>query len=172
MDIKEVIGIDIGKLNNEACIHTNQKALEFVNSKEGFIKMKNWILKNTICKKDQLIFAFEHTGLYSYPLSVFLSENGYQFILIPRLELKRSMGIVRGKNDKIDAKRIALYTYEKREKVEPYQMPQEDIIHIKRLLSLREKLVVQRAGYKSTLGEYKQFLKKKTIRCCLMYTKK
>ena len=160
-DIKEVIGIDVGKLINEARIHTNQKTLEFSNSNEGFIKLENWVLKNTDYSKDQLIFAFEHTGLYSHPLSVFLSEKEYPFILIPGLELKRSMGIVRGKTDKIDAKRIALYTYEKREKVKPYQMPQDDIIQIKRLLSLREKLVGHRAGYKSTLGEYKQFLKKK-----------
>jgi len=161
MDIKEVIGIDVGKLINEVRIHTNQKTHEFDNSKEGFGKMETWVLKNTVCSKDQLIYAFEHTGLYSHPLSVFLSEKKYPFILIPGLELKRSMGIVRGKNDKIDAKRIALYTYEKREKIKPYQMPQDDIIQIKRLLSLREKLVGQRAGYKSTLGEYKHFLKKK-----------
>lgn len=164
MDIKEVIGIDVGKLNNEARIHTNQKSIEFVNTKEGFKKMEIWVLKNTDCHKQQMIFAFEHTGLYSHPLSVFLSEKEYSYIIIPGLELKRSMGIVRGKNDKIDAKRIALYTYEKREKVKPYQMPQDDIIQIKRLLSLREKLVGQRSGYKSTLGEYKQFLKKKDNR--------
>ena len=161
MNIKEVVGIDIGKLTNEARLHTSQKTLEFKNSKEGFIKLENWVLNNTDCNRSHIIFAFEHTGLYSHPLSVFLSEKKYPFIFIPGLELKRSMGIVRGKNDKIDAKRIANYTYEKREKVKPYQMPDDDIIQIKRLLSLREKLVGHRSGYKSTLGEYKQFIKKK-----------
>jgi len=161
MEIKNVIGIDVGKLNNEARIHTNQKTLKFKNTQEGFVKLEKWVFKNTVFSKEQIIFAFEHTGLYSHPLSVYLSEKEYQFILIPGLELKRSLGIVRGKNDKIDAKRIALYTYEKREKVKPYQMPQDDVIQIKRLLSLRTKLVAHRAGYKSTLGEYKHFLKKK-----------
>ena len=71
------------------------------------------------------------------------------------------MGITRGKDDKIDAKRIASYTYEKRRKLKPYELPQENIIQIKRLLSLREKLVKQRAGYKGTLGEFKTFLKRK-----------
>ena len=107
------------------------------------------------------MFAFEHTGLYSYPMSVYFSEKKYSYIVIPGLELKRSMGITRGKDDKIDAKRIASYTYEKRRKLKPYELPQENIIQIKRLLSLREKLVKQRAGYKGTLGEFKTFLKRK-----------
>jgi len=161
MDIKEVIGIDVGKLKNEARIHSNQKALEFDNTPEGIKKMEKWVMNCTSCQKQQLMFAFEHTGLYSYPLSMFLTENQYFYIVIPGLELKRSMGIARGKNDKIDAKRIALYTYEKREKLIPFEMPTDEIIQIKRLLSLREKLVKQCAGYKGTLGEYKYFLKKK-----------
>ena len=161
MDIKEVIGIDVGKLKNEALIHSNQKALEFDNTPVGIKQMEKWVLNNTGCQKQQMMFAFEHTGLYSYPLSMFLTENQYLYIVIPGLELKRSMGIARGKNDKIDAKRIALYTYEKREKLKPFEMPTEEIIQIKRLLSLREKLVKQCAGYKGTLVEYKHFLKKK-----------
>jgi transposase len=161
MDIKEVIGIDVGKLKNESRIHTNQRAIEFDNTRAGFKKMEQWVLKNTSCQKHQLMFAFEHTGLYSYPLSVFLTENQYSYIVISGLELKRSMGIIRGKDDKIDARRIALYTYEKWEKLKPYELPQDEIIQIKRLLSLREKLVKQCAGYIGTLGEYKHFLKKK-----------
>ena len=135
MDIKEVIGIDVGKLKNEARIHSNQKALEFDNTPIGIKKMEKWVMNCTSCQKQQMMFAFEHTGLYSYPLSMFLTENQYFYIVIPGLELKRSMGIARGKNDKIDAKRIALYTYEKREKLNPFEMPTDEIIQIKRLLS-------------------------------------
>ena len=161
MDIKEVIGIDVGKLENEARIHTNQKTYAFENNPSGFKKLEKWMLSNMSCPKHQLMIAFEHTGLYSHPLSIFLTENQYSYVVIPGLELKRSMGITRGKDDKIDAKRIALYTFEKKDKLVPYQLPREEIIQIKRLLSLREKLVKHRAGYIGTLGEYKQFLKKK-----------
>jgi len=161
MDIKEVIGIDVGKLKNEARIHTNQKVLEFDNTPAGMKKMEKWVMNCTSCQKQQIMFAFEHTGLYSYPLSMFLTENQYPYIVIPGLELKRSMGIARGKDDKIDAKRIALYAYEKREKLRPFEMPTDEIVQIKRLLSLRAKLVKQCAGYKGALGEYRRFLNKK-----------
>ncbi len=161
MDIKEVIGIDVGKKYNEAHIHTNQKLFEFENNIEGFRTFEKWVIKNVKYQKSEIIFAFEHTGLYSYPMSVYFTEKEYSYIVIPGLELKRSMGITRGKDDKIDAKRIASYAYEKRRKLKPYELPQENIIQIKRLLSLREKLVKQRAGYKGTLGEFKTFLKRK-----------
>jgi transposase len=159
--IQEVIGIDVGKLQNEARIHSNQKRFEFKNNSTGFKRLEEWIDKNIHCPKSQLILAFEHTGLYSYGLSVFLTEHRYTYVVIPGLELKRSMGITRGKDDRMDARRIALYAYEKRQQLKPYQLPAEQIIQIKRLLSLREKLVKQRSGYKSTLGEYKLFLKRK-----------
>lgn len=161
MDIKEVIGIDVGKNFNEARIHTNQKLIEFENNIKGFKAFEKWVLNNVECHKNQIMFAFEHTGLYSYPMSVYFTEKRYSYIVIPGLELKRSMGITRGKDDKIDAKRIATYAYEKRSNLRPFELPQEEIIQIKRLLSLREKLVKQRAGYKSTLGEFKKFLKRK-----------
>ena len=164
MDIKEVIGIDVSKNFNEARIHTNQKLIEFENNIKGFKAFEKWVLNNVECHKNQIMFAFEHTGLYSHPLSVYFTEKGYSYIIIPGLELKRSMGIARGKDDKIDAKRIATYTYEKRSELKPYELPQEEIVQIKRLLSLREKLVKQRAGYKGTIGEFKIFLKRKDNR--------
>ena len=161
MDIKEVIGIDVSKNFNEARIHTNQKLIEFENNIKGFRAFEKWVLNNVECHKSQIMFAFEHTGLYSYPMSVYFTEKRYSYIVIPGLELKRSMGITRGKDDKIDAKRIATYAYEKRSELKPYELPQEEIVQIKRLLSLREKLVKQRAGYKGTIGEFKIFLKRK-----------
>jgi transposase len=54
-------------------------------------------------------FGFEHTGNYSYPLSIFLAKEGLKMYALPPAELKFSMGIKRGKTDPEDAKRIAVY---------------------------------------------------------------
>jgi transposase len=161
MVIKDVIGIDVGKIKNEAFIHSSQLKFQFDNNAKGYKDLLKWTKKNVEYDLSRILFAIENTGLYSYPLTLFFSEHKLLFVVIPGLELKRSMGIVRGKDDKIDAKRIALYTYEKRERIKLFKLPDMDIIQIKRLLSLREKLVKQRAGYKGTLKEYKLFLKKK-----------
>ncbi len=161
MKIEETIGIDVGKLILEARIQTNQKAKEFTNTISDIEALVKWVEENTSCSKEEILFAFEHTGLYSQPLSIYLSERSYNFIMIPGLEIKRSLGITRGKNDKIDAGKIALYAYRRRNELQPYSLETKEIVEIKKLLSLRGKLVSQRAGYKATLGEYKNFLPRK-----------
>lgn len=161
MKFKEVVGIDVSKLTNDAIIHSCQKTLNYSNSKKGFCQLIKWVENNIQCAIDNVIFSFEHTGIYSFPLSVFLSEKGINYIIIPGLEIKRSLGIQRGKNDQIDAQKIALYTYRRLEEIVPYKLPSKEFIRIRRLLSLREKLVKQRAGYQGTLKENKRFLVKK-----------
>lgn len=53
------------------------------------------------------LICFEHIGLYSLPLALYLEKQGIPFAMLSALEIKRSMGITRGKNDIIDSKRIA-----------------------------------------------------------------
>lgn len=161
MKIKETIGIDVGKLVLEVRIHTNQKAKEFANTASDIKALVKWVEENTSSKKEEILFAFEHTGLYSQRLAMYLSEKSYNFIMIAGLEIKRSSGIKRGKNDKIDAGKIALYAFRRREELQPYRIETKEVVQIKKLLSLREKLVSQRAGYKAALGEYKNFLARK-----------
>jgi len=161
MKIKETIGIDLGKEILEARINSSQLADEFENTSAGLKQLEQWVMKNVTCSKEELLLAFEHTGLYSYPLSAYLTEKGFYYIVIPGLEVRRSMGLSRGKDDKIDARKIALYAYRKREEIKPYELPSKKIIEIKRLLSLRDKLVKQRAGYEGILKENKIFLKRK-----------
>lgn len=158
MNFKEFIGIDVSKSHIDVFLRRPGIHAKFNNSEAGFEKMLIWIERHIDCVIEEVLFAFEHTGLYSLPLSLFLHERQYKFTLIPGLELKQSMGISRGKNDKQDAKRIAEYAYEKREKIRLYQMPSDTILKLKRLLSYRERLVKERAAFKGRLKEYSAFL--------------
>jgi transposase len=158
MRIKQAIGIDISKLTFDVRIHSNQMFHQFENTNKGFKKLITWVKSNNSFSKDETIFIFEHTGIYSYLLSVFLTKQKQVFALVSGLEIKRSLGIFRGKDDKIDATKIAQYGYRLRDEIKPYTMPCEDIIKLKRLLSLRERLVKQRAGYKSSLKEFSRIL--------------
>jgi transposase len=161
LEIKEVVGIDVGKEILEAHIHIIKTSSSFKNTIKEIKAMVNWAVKKSAVEKKSLLFIFEHTGLYSQQLALYLSEKEYSFVMIPGLEIKRSLGISRGKSDKIDAEKIAQYGYRRREELSPYIIDIKEVAEIKKLLSLREKLVTQRAGYKSTLGEYKKFMKRK-----------
>lgn len=155
MKTKEIIGIDVSKLSIDACIHSKQFVLSFKNTISGFKEMLNWIAKNSPYDEKESLFVFEHTGMYSHNLSLFLSDLKRNFVIVSGLEIKRSMGIVRGKDDKVDAKRIALYGYRLRDELRPSKIPSKTLIKLKSLMSLRNKLVKQQAGYKGTYKEQK-----------------
>lgn len=160
MKIKDTIGIDISKLTLDVRIHSSQMSHVFENSDKGFKKLMEWTYGNSPFPKDRILFIFEHTGLYSHALSVFLTERDMPFALVPGMEIKKSLGIARGKNDRVDAARIALYGYRLRDEIEPSELPQRDIAVLKRLLSLRQRLVKQNVAHKVSLKEQERILSK------------
>lgn len=160
MEIKEVIGIDASKLTLDCCCHTQGVQDIFENTREGICSMVEWSFRTSGISKENMLFVLEHTGLYTNHLIKYLDNNNYKFQVVSGLEIKRSLGITRGKNDKADAKRIALYGYRIREEVAPCHIPSESLSRAKRLMSMRRKLVTQRAGHITTLGEQKRILDK------------
>lgn len=161
MKIKETVGIDISKLTFDARIHTTQSYRSFDNEARGYRDLVSWAYKNTSFSKEDIIFVFEHTGLYSHQLSVYLASRDIPFLMVPGLEIKRSLGMARGKDDKKDATKIAQYAYRLRDEIVPSELGTEEVMGLKRLLSLRERLVKQRAGFKASLKEQKRVLLRK-----------
>ena len=159
MEFKLFIGIDMSKSSFDVYFRNYGSHAVFPNNREGFDALIEWVVeKSGGPVSEETLFAFEHTGLYSFNLAVFLEEKNYCYTLIPGLEFKRSRGITRGKSDKADAKGIAEYAYEKREKIKLYRMPSKTLVRLKKLLSYRERMVKERAAYQTRQKEYKEFL--------------
>lgn len=161
MEFSTIIGIDVSKLTLDVCVLPNRQVFQAENDLKGIQRMVRWLGKNDQVNLSSALFAFECTGFYSYKLALFLQEQGYLFVMLAGLELKRSLGISRGKSDRIDAVKIADYAYLHRYEISPTQIPAKDIEQMKRLLSLRDRLVKQRAGFKATLGEAKRAIDQK-----------
>lgn len=161
MKIKETIGIDVSKLTIDVTVHSCQSYCKLDNTKKAFKKMVKWVYKESSFAAKNILFVFEHTGLYSHQLAVYLTKNEIPFILVPGLEIKKSLGITRGKDDKVDSKVIARYGFRLRDELEPYKMPSNKLMQIKSLLTLRERLVKQRSGHKSAFKEQSRILDKK-----------
>ena len=153
-EFKESVGIDVSKETIDVHLHLKAVSEKFENNQSGFKKLVRWVT-NLAGDLKSVIFCFEHTGMYSMPLATFLSEMDQPFCMVPALEIKRSLGIVRGKNDRIDAQRIAKYCYRHRDELKQTTLPSKELSTIKSLLSLRERMVAQRAGYITSLGEMK-----------------
>jgi transposase len=151
------IGIDVSKSTLDIYLRPYGRHAVFSNDEKGFKAMIEWIMgESGKIIHSELLFGFENTGLYSENLMKFLAQKGLSFTVIPGLELKRSLGIRRGKSDKADARDIANYIYEKREIIRLYELPSETLEKLRRLASLRERMVKERAAYKTRVGEYKK----------------
>jgi len=161
MKINETVGIDISKKTLDVHIHSKKLSGVFENSKKGFVQMRKWFLTNIDIPKDEVLFVFEHTGIYSEEISDFLSKQGLFYKIVPGLEIKKSLGMVRGKSDRKDAAKIALYGFRLRDEIIPCQIPNRTLRSLKKLLSLRDRLVKQRAGYKASVKEQKRILEHK-----------
>ena len=153
MKIKQTIGIDVSKRTLDVFIHSEKKHKCFKNEPQGFTSLIRWVESHNPFENQQTMYAMEHTGLYSMGLSIYLTEHNHSFVLIAGLALKKSLGLARGKDDRIDSCAIALYAYRRREELTPFRLPSTNLLRIRKLLSLRDKLVKQRSGYKTTLKE-------------------
>ena len=154
MSFKNAVGIDVSKATLQVCNYQTAAEIEVTNDPAGFKQLLKWSKT-----EKEMVFCFEHTGMYSLPLAVFLAEHELPFVMVPGLEIKRSLGLVRGKSDQIDAKHLARYAYLRREELTPSKIPSRSISKLKSLLNLREKMVRQKAGYQATVKEMGSFAK-------------
>ena len=161
MKFTNTIGIDVSKMTFDATIYSGQFYRQFANSNKGFKQLLKWAEKHTGDSLKTTLFCFEHTGLYSQNLSTFLSQMKVSFSMVSGLAVKRSVGLKRGKTDKIDSKVIADYAFEKKHKLPLFTHPGQTVLKIQRLMSLRKRMVRQRAGYKAAIKEYSCILSKK-----------
>jgi transposase len=153
MSFKDYVGIDVSKLTLDVFIWNTRTHRQFKNDQSGFILLVQWTEKQARQPLNSILFCFEHTGLYSLPLAVFLEEKRFPFAMIPPLEIKRSIGITRGKNDRVDSQRIAEYAYRFNDKISLTKLPAADIRKIQFLLVLRARLSICVSGYVATMNE-------------------
>lgn len=117
---------------------------QFINNAEGAKKMCEWVeyTTNTSTKLEgEVLFCCEHTGSYCLEVCDYLSENGKYIWLGNPLDIKRSMGLVRGKDDILDSRRIATFAAEKHHKAIMYIRPEDSTRALKYLLSIRNTLI-------------------------------
>lgn len=158
---KFFVGIDFSKLKFDAAIYNgegneNNTSQVFDNDKNGFNNFVNWIESQTNLKRTDWLLCGEHTGLYSYALSLFLFENEIDICLESGLQIKRTQGIQRGKTDKVDAFRIAEYAYRHKDKVKLFRPLTKSLDGLKDLLAYRDRLVEAKKVFVISSKELKQ----------------
>ena len=158
---KIYVGIDISKETCNLCYLRGLEAVrEEVCSNEAKMLKKAFksALKSLAVAMDEVLVCAEYTGRYIYPLTVACQELNLFLWLDDPTRIKNSMGLTRGKNDAIDAARIAEYAFRYSDKAVRYSIPDAALVSMKSLLSDREFLLTDRKRYQAQLSDQKRYM--------------
>lgn len=141
------IGIDVSKATLDICILSKQsESLVIKNQEKAILNFFNDQL-NDPCITYHI--CAENTGKYTWILMNVLANLDCCFYVVNPLHLKRSLGLTRGKNDKIDAIRIAHFIKKNYDDTPLYVSRREVIENLQILLSERSFRIHQRKQLKT-----------------------
>ena len=123
---------------------------QYANSKKGFRSMVRDLklaLRGT--STGQWLFCCETTGAYDRQMCHWLVEHGMHVWRESALQIKQSLGIRRGKNDKADSMAIADYARRHPDKVNLFEIPGKELAALKDLFMYRQTLVDKLKGVKN-----------------------
>ena len=162
---KIFIGVDVSKLKLDFC---NYRDGQF--SKEEIVANHSSAIKSHLesiledAQKEELLICAEYTGQYIYPLTCVCNEMSIDLWVENPVQIKFRSGIQRGKNDKLDARKIAIYTHRFEDQAHLFSMPEKSIQALKQLVSERDMLVCDRAKYKGQLTDQRDFMEQKVYK--------
>lgn len=155
---KNFIGIDVSKAKFDLalikdCDKENMIQAVFENTQKGIKAMTRFLEKECQVYLSDTIFCMEFTGIYCRPLTTFMTKKECNVWLEMPVNIIRSLGLQRGKNDRVDARRIALYAYKNKEDIKLWKPQRDVILRLRDLLSLRERLISSRKSLMAPIDE-------------------
>lgn len=146
------LGVDVSKKTLDVCCASRQIHIKVDNGSKGFTELGRWCRAHGIDLKHTL-FVMEYTGGYEYRFLQHCQSRSYAYCRIPGLEIKRSLGMVRGKSDHADSFRIGRYGEEKSGRLGADKPLDARFLKLRQLLAFRKRLVRESVGYMASLKE-------------------
>ena len=156
------IGIDVSKKTLDiAVIKSGEIVLstKIENSTKEFTRFVNE-LSDVGINITQTLFCMEHTGVYCMPIMECTEKLHLALWLENAAQIKYSIGVQRGKNDKIDAIRIAEYADRYIDRAKLYKPTRNVIQQLKSLTRIRRTLLNHYNALKTMGKEKDLFLTK------------
>ena len=145
-----IVGIDVAKTPHHAFFGTARgqsllRRLLFENSRAGFEKLMERVSQiQTGHGLSKVVFALEPTGNYHKPLSRWLQDQGQFLVLVSNHAISENRETLDGRWDKNDTKDSAnIADLVSQGKCLFFEEPDEDLVELRTLLSLRKGLKKQ-----------------------------
>ena len=160
------VGTDVSKLTLDMSI--TSKGIELhsssiANTKKGVTSWFKAMSKQYEISVSNTLFCMEFTGIYNHHIVEYLDGKEASMWIMPGAQLKHGKGMDRGKSDKADAKKIALYGFTHPHEVRLWKKPRLVLKQLRALINNRESLVQTRHQYERRLKESKGLVDKKEL---------
>jgi transposase len=163
------LGIDVSKLWFDISLMTvinfqKQPMIteRFDNTIEGLALLKKWLKAQKVKFDNDTLLVIENTGIYHRLLWKFFSENNIPIHIGNAAHIKKSFGIARGKNDKIDSQRLCSYAYKNDDELKATSALNPEFLSLKDLITSRTRLKAQLGANRAYLKELKSINDKAT----------
>jgi len=148
-------GVDVSKKTIDVTHAENQQFThrQFSNDDDGMKLLSNWMIEIKSIFEDSL-FCMEATGLYCFPLTQFLTTNCIDTWIEHAAQIKNATALARGKNDKVDSQRIAVYATKNLDRLRLWKPMDTTLDKIKHLAKLRDRLVETKKRLATPIKEF------------------
>lgn len=131
------------------------KTIEFDNNPDGYAAMLTWLNKRGIMAA-QAVVCMEATGVYGEGLAYHLVAHNFQVAIETPLKVKRAFMPHGHKNDRVDSRQIAEYSYRFYDQLRFWQPKEAVLEQIRVLLSTREQFIRQKTTHQNALTTLKR----------------
>jgi len=167
MEFEFFIGIDVSKNELDFAVQQGNCFLfhrEIANEPLAINNFLKELGRLPGFKSGHALFCMEHTGIYNNHVLMCLHKKKAHVCLEAAMQIKSSLGKLRGKNDKVDSIRIAGYAYKERETLRLWNPKREVVQQLAHLASTRLRLITVKKQLKVPLKEHSMFCSNKTAR--------
>lgn len=130
------------------------------NHQQAITKLINELKRELNMTNENCLICAEHTGQYTYPLICACKSMDCRLWIENPTQIKYCSGMTRGKNDRVDAKRIATYAFRFYDQAVYYKRPSEELVRLNQLEAERTLYMVDLSKYKAQVTDQKDFMPK------------
>ncbi len=166
MQIIHFVGVDVSKNTLDISIVTDgqiKSHCQVLNTRKSIHSTISATMIKLQATMETTIFCLEHTGMYTMILLRWLNESGAKVWLEAPARISAGSAIVRGKSDKVDSGRIALYAFKNQHCIKLWKAPGPALEKLAALLAQRTRLMKAKKQLSVALNEQKKFCQKEVL---------
>ena len=175
MDFTYFIGTDTSKNELDIAVYKSKELLyheEISNESKVIRKFLKELNKLEGFSLQEAVFCMEFTGIYNNHFVYELVKKKANVWLEPASRIKKSMGMVRGKNDKLDAIRIGKYAYKNSDEARLWKPRRNVISKLHHFTTLRRRLLTVKNILSTPLKEMDLYVEKSVSSKCKNFSKR